>query len=280
MAQTVHAGSGPARKAKAQGERAAHSKTYERLARAGMASRAVIYGIIAVLALQVALGSGGKTTNQKGALQEIAQGAFGKVLLVLVAIGLAGYAIWRLTRAALGHGVEEGSYDAKERANSVVSGISYALLCVTAVKILSGSGGGGGGAKSTTGGVLGWPGGQWIVGIAGLIIIAAGLDQARRAIKKSFLEHAKTAEMDEKTRKGYTRVGQAGFGARAVVFVLIGYFVLRAAIDFDPDKAVSLDGALAKLANAPAGPVVLGLVALGLLAFGVYSAMDTRYRKV
>ncbi len=280
MANTVPAGRNPAGQAKSHGERAARSETFERLARAGMAARAVIYGIIAVLALQVAFGSGGKTTNQQGALQEIAQGTFGKALLVLVAIGLAGYALWRLARAALGHGKEDGSDDAKERISSLVSGIAYAGLCFTAIQILAGSGGGGGGAKSTTGGVLGWPGGQWIVGIVGLIIIGAGVDQARRAIKKSFLEHAKTGEMDEKTRKTYTKVGQAGYGARAVVFALIGYFVLRAAITFDPDKADSLDGALAKLANAPAGPVALGVVAAGLLAFGVYSALDTRYRKV
>jgi Domain of Unknown Function (DUF1206) len=266
--------------AKARGEQAARSKTFERLARAGMIARAVIYGVIAVLALEVAFGSGGKTTNQQGALQEIAQGSFGKVLLVLVAIGLAGYAIWRLMRAAIGHGKEDGSEDAKERISSLISGIAYAGLCVTAIQILAGSGGGGGGAKSTTGGVLGWPGGQFIVGIAGLLIIGAGIDQARRAYKKSFLKHAKTEEMDEKTCKAYTRLGQAGYGARAVVFVMIGYFVLRAAIDFDPDKAVSLDGALAKLAHAPLGPLALGLVALGLLAFGVYSAFDARYRKV
>ncbi len=280
MAQTVRAGGDPAKQAQAHGEAAARSKTFERLARAGMAARAVIYGIIAVLALQVALGSGGKTTNQQGALSEIAQGTFGKALLALVAIGLAGYALWRLTRAALGHGVEEGEDDAKERASSLLSGIAYALLCFTAIQILAGSGGGGGGAKSTTGGVLGWPGGQWIVGIAGLLIIAAGIDQARRAVKKSFLEHAKTGEMDEKTRTTYTKVGQAGYAARAVVFALIGYFVLRAAITFDPDKAVSLDGALAKLAQAPAGPLALGAVALGLLAFALYSALDTRYRRV
>jgi hypothetical protein len=279
MAHTVKAGN-PAGQAKSHGEQAQRSKTYERLARAGMAARAVIYGIIGVLALQVAFGSGGKTTNQQGALSEIAQGTFGKALLVLVAIGLAGYAIWRLTRAALGHGVEEGDDDAKERASSLLSGIAYASLCFTAIQIIAGSGGGGGGAKSTTGGVLGWPGGQVIVGIVGVLIIGAGLDQARRAVKKSFLEHAKTAEMDAKTRKTYTRIGQAGYGARAVVFALIGYFVLRAAITFDPDKAVSLDGALSKLAQAPAGPIALGVVAAGLLAFGVYSALDTRYRKV
>ena len=107
----------------------------------------MIYAIIGVLAIKLAFGSGGETTDQQGALSEIAKQPFGKALLILVAIGLAGYAIWRLVRAAIGHG-PEASDDAKERIDGVASGIGYVSLCITAVSILMGSGGGGGGGQA------------------------------------------------------------------------------------------------------------------------------------
>ena len=80
--------------------------------------------------------------------------------------------------------------------------------------------------------------------------------------------------------QAFTAVGVVGHLARAVVFALIGWFVIKAAIDFDPDKAVGLDQALAKLASSSFGPAVLGLVAAGLIAFGAYSVLDARYRRV
>src|SRR5215203_7516833 len=131
----------PGRRAQAKGEDFAHSRQFEWLARAGLVSRGVIYAIIGVLAVKLALGDGGKTTNQKGALETIVQQPFGKVLLILTAVGLAGYAIWRLVRAAIGHGPEQ-SDDTQDRIAGLASGIAYAILCVTAVSILIGAGGG------------------------------------------------------------------------------------------------------------------------------------------
>ena len=177
MAQNVSAPGAPIRLAQGKGGDFARSKQFEWLARAGIATRGVIYAIIGVLAIKLAFGSGGETTNQQGALSEIAKQPFGKALLILTAVGLAGYAIWRLVRAAVGHG-PEASDDAKERIDGVASGIGYLALFLTAVSIVIGSGsGGGGGPDKATGGVLGWPGGQILVGIAGLIIIGVGLEQ-------------------------------------------------------------------------------------------------------
>jgi hypothetical protein len=280
MAQNLSAGQMPVRRARSRGDQVARTPQFEWLARAGIAARGAIYAIIGVLAIKLALGEGGKTANQQGALETIARQQFGKALLILMAIGLAGYAIWRLVRAAIGHG-PEASDDAKERVDGAVSGIAYALLCVTAVSILIGSGGGSGGSPDkATGGVLGWPGGQVLVAIAGLVIIGVGLEQGYKGITKSFLEKSKTEEMSERVKRAFTALGVFGHLARMVVFALIGYFLLRAAIDFDPDKAVSLDGALAALAKASYGPVLLGIVAAGLIGFAAYSIADARYRKV
>ena len=274
-------GRGPVREARARGESIARTPEFEWFARAGLVARGVVYAVIGVLALKLALGDGGKATNQQGALQTIAKQPFGTVLLILVAVGLAGYASWRLLRAAVGQG-PDGKEDAKERIDGLVSGIGYAGLCLTAVKILAGSGGGGGASNpdKTTGGVLGWPGGTWLVAIVGVIIVGVGLEQGYKGLKKKFLENSKTGEMSHRVRQGFTALGVAGHLARMVVFALIGYFLIKAALDYDPDKAVALDGALAHLGHSAYGPIVLGAVAAGLTCFGAYSIADARFRKV
>jgi Domain of Unknown Function (DUF1206) len=279
MAQGVEVDSAPVREAQARGEQVAHSDQLEWLARAGLVARGINYGIIGLLAIKLAVGDGGKATNQQGALRTVAAQPLGKVLLVLLALGLFGYAAWRLIRAAIGHG-PEASDDTKDRIAGAVSGVVYFALFVTAVQILVGSGGSSGHPDKATGGVLGWPGGPWLVGIAGLVMIGVGLDQGRRGITKEFCEESKTEQMSEKMRKVFNAVGLVGHLARMVVFALIGFFLIRAAIDFDPDKAVGLDGALAKLGNASYGPLLLGIVAVGLLAFAAFSVLDSRYRKV
>jgi len=282
MASVGTTGRRTAREAEAAGEDVARSRQLEWLARAGLVARGVVYGLIGILAIKVAFGAGGETTDQQGALKSIAGQPFGKVLLVLVAIGLAGYALWRLVRAAIGRGPETGADDAKDRISGVVSGIAYAALSVTAVKILIGSSSSSSSSKTekATGGVLDWPLGRYLVIAAGLVVLGVAVDQALKGIKQKFLEDSKTEQMSPSVDQAFTAVGVVGHLARAVVFALIGWFVIKAAIDYDPDKAVGLDQALAKLSSSAFGPVVLGIVAAGLIAFACYSVLDARYRRV
>ena len=276
------AGEDVARQAEAAGEDVARSRQLEWLARAGLVARGVVYVLIGFLAIKVSLGTGGETTDQQGALKTIASGTFGTVLLVLVAIGLFGYALWRLVRAGIGHGPETGDDELKDRISGVVSGIAYGALGVTAVKILIGASSSSSSSKTekATGGVLDWPAGRYLVIAAGLVVIGVAVDQALKGIKRKFLEDSKTEQMSPAVDQVFTAAGVVGYVARAVVFALIGWFVVKAAIDYDPDKAVGLDQALSKLANSTFGPVVLGIVAAGLIAFGCYSILDARYRRV
>src|SRR5215207_11265254 len=218
MSQNLSASGAPVRHAQAKGDDVARKPQFEWLARAGLVARGVIYAIIGVLAVKLALGDGGKTTNQKGALNTIAQQPFGKALLILTAIGLAGYAIWRLVRAAIGHG-PEATDDTKERLAGLASGIAYGALFVTAMSILLGSGGGGSGnPDQATGGVLDWPAGQVLVAIAGAVMIGVGLDQGYKGVKRKFLEKSKTGEMSEGVERAFTALGVFGHLARMVVF--------------------------------------------------------------
>lgn len=267
--------------AQSHGERVAHSRGFEWFARSGFVARGFIYGIIGVLALELALpDTSGTTTTQQGALKQIAQEPFGEWLLIAMAIGLAGYALWRLIRAAIGHG-PESEESGLDRIAGAVSGVMYGVLCATAISILIDSGSSSSsGASQTTGGVLGWPGGTWIVGIAGAVLVGVGLEQAYEAFKQKFLEKSKTEEMSPRVEQGFTMLGVFGLLARAVVFVLIGYFLIRAAIDFNPQEAVTIDGALAELKDASYGPVLLGIVSAGLIGFGLYSLVDARFRRI
>lgn len=266
-------------KAKREGDNLAGAKSLGWLARAGLVARGLVYLIVGVLALELALGVGGKAANQQDALKAIAEQSFGRILLVLVAIGLAGYALWRLTRAAVGHGAEQRD-SATDRIAALGSGVAYGILCVTAVEIVASSNSSSGTPKEATGGILGWSGGTALVAIAGAVLIGVAAYQAYKGFGKKFLEDAKTGEMSESVRKGYTALGVFGHVARAVIFGLIGYGLIKAAIDYNPKEAIGLDGALRQLADASYGPALLGIVAVGLAGFAIYSMADARYRKV
>ena len=266
---------------KAAGETIARHPAFEWLARLGLIARGVVYGVIGALALALALGAGGKATNQQGALKTNSEGPLGKVALVVLALGLAGYVLWRLVRAAIGGGPEQrdGDFD---RIAGLASAVAYGILLVTAVSLLftSHNKGSSGHPDQTTAGVMDWTGGQLLVGAAGVIMLGVAAYQAYKGLSRGFLEDSKTEQMSESVQRAFTALGVVGHVARGVVFGLVGWFLLRAAIDFDPDKAVGLDGALGKLAHTSYGPVLLGVVAAGLLAFGCYSIADARYRKV
>jgi hypothetical protein len=280
MASHDTSGSAPVRGVQAAGEDVAQSAPFEWLSRAGFVARGVIYGIIGILALQLAVGAGGKVTNQQGALRTIAQQPFGKLLLILVAIGLGGYALWRIVRAALGHG-PEGSDSGVDRVAALASGIVYAGLCLIAVKFLfNEKASGSGNPHKVAAGVLGWPAGAWLVGIAGVIMVGVGLYQGYRGVTKDFLHDSKTEEMKPVERRWITRLGVLGHLSRMVVFALVGVFLIKAARDYDARAAVGLDGALAKIVNASYGPWLLGIVACGLIAFALYSVSDARFRRI
>jgi Domain of Unknown Function (DUF1206) len=261
------------------GESFVRSRAFEWISRAGFVARALIYGIIGILALKLALGHGGKLTNQQGALQTVAHQPFGKLLLTLVAVGLGGYSMWRLVRAALGHG-PEGADSGADRVGAFASGLFYGAMCILAVEILLGvDNKNAGSARKETAGVFGWPAGTWIVGVAGVVMIGVALYLGYRGVTKKFLEDSKTAEMGPRTRQWFS-VGTIGHLARMIVFGLVGIFLVKAAIDFNPKKAVGLDGALASILHRSYGPLALGVVAAGLIAFALYSVSDARYRKI
>ena len=261
---------------------AVRSPAFEVLARAGFVARGVIYGTVGLLAIQVAMHAGSRPANQRGAMEAIQQQPLGHWLLVAVAIGLAGYSLWRFVQAFFGSGPEGGGdHSMLGRVVAASSGLAYAALCLLAVSILLGtSTSSSGSPHKSTAGVLGWPGGRWLVGAAGALFIAVALYQGYKGVSRKFLEGDKTAEMGPATRTWITVIGVIGHLARMVAFGLIGIFLIRAAIDYAPSKARGLDGALASIAHHSYGQFLLAIVAAGLIAFGLYSIADARYRRI
>lgn len=275
----------PAREARREAETG--SGWYAWMARSGLVAKGASFAIVGILAIQVALGEGGKATSRQGALATIAQNGFGKLLLGVLAAGFAAYALWRFVQAFAEREDEDDSKgEAKKwgkRAGYVVRGVIYASLTYTTIKILAGSGGGQSQnqeAQKTTAGVLDWPGGRWLVGLAGLAIIGAGLWNGYRGVTKKFEDKWRTGEMSKTERRWGGRAGVAGHLARAIVFALIGVFITKAAVEYDPDEAIGLDGALQELAEASYGPILLGVAAAGLVCYAIYCLVDARYRDV
>ena len=252
---------------------------YAVLARTGLVAKGVSFAIVGALALKLALGDGGSATSRQGALQQLAGTTLGKALLIPLALGFAAYAIWRFVQAiAEKPGRDDGAAKAwAKRAAYVGRGLIYAGLTYSTVKILLGAGGSqsqSGKAHKTTAVVLSWPAGTWLVGIAGVVIIGVALWNLYRGVSRKF---------EDKWRgpsKWGSRAGLVGHCARFVVFGLIGWFVIKAAVEYDPKQSIGLDGALQKLAHATYGSVLLGVTAAGLVAYAVYCFVDARLRDV
>jgi hypothetical protein len=259
---------------------------YAVLARTGLVAKGISFGIVGLLAIRLALGDGGKATSRAGALQSLAQHSFGKILLILLAVGFGAYALWRFVQAFAER--ETGGTKAQlkkwgARAGYVGRGLIYAGLTFSAIKILVGaraSGSENHRARTTAATILGWPHGTWIVGVAGAAIVGVGLWNLYRALSRNFENKWRVGGMSGTARTWGRRAGVLGHLARAVVFALIGIFVIRAALDYNPKDAIGLDGALQKLAHASYGPYLLGLTAAGLICYGVYCLVDARYRDV
>ena len=264
--------------------RAAKSSWVDGIARYGLVAKGVSYALVGVLAAALAIDSGGKATSREGALATVADESWGTVLLVALALGFAAYGLWRLLQAIFDREDEgSGLKGLAKRGGYLGRAVIYAILTYSTVRLLMGSGGGEsqtGEARRAAAHVLDWPAGRWLVGLAGICLIGAGVFNGYRAFTQKFEEKWKTGEMSRAERRWGSRIGTAGLLSRLVVFSLIGIFLLKAAIEYDPQEAIGLDGVLQKVVQAAYGPWLLGLVAAGLICYGIFCFVEARYRRV
>ncbi len=246
-------------------------------ARAGIAARGLVWLVVGLLAVRVGLGGGGEA-NRNGALEVIKDQPLGKALLVLMAVAFAAHAAFRVLDAWVGSRDEDDERKRwLKRAWSGCRVLVYAFFSVSTVRFLL-SGPSQEDASRPTAQVMSAPFGRIAVGVVGVAIAVGGIVQGVRGLRTDFTKklHMPTGLM-ARVVKG---AGAAGLCGRGVVYLLVGSFLVQAAVRVDPQKAKSLDQALKTLAAQPFGTVLLLLTALGLICFAVWSFLEAWYRDV
>jgi hypothetical protein len=264
--------------------RAGESDTLEHLARVGLTAYGVVHVLVAWLAIQLAwFGVSGESADQSGAMSSLKETTFGTPLLWIVGIGLIALAAWQAAEVLRWRAGWSASGKTRTRAlrrsgRAVVKAVMYAALAVLAIRFATGSGQSSSSSQQeTAAGVLGWPGGQWLVGAAGLVLVGAGAWHVRKGFTKHFLNEIDTTGCSPKALRLVTRLGQIGFPGKGIALAGVGALLIWAAVTFDPSKARGLDGALRTLLDLPFGRILLTLVALGIAAFGAFCFVRARY---
>ena len=253
----------------------------EWLARLGYAARGLVSLLVGLIALLAATGGGGEVMGSKGALQTLPSQPWGGALLVAVALGLFGFALWRAMQSLTdADGLGTGWHALAARAGQLVSAAIYVGLGVFALSLLIGApprGGEDQAARDWTRWLLAQPFGRWLVAAVGAAVLGAGLGMAAKAWTGSFRRHLSCGS---EVAGWVIPLGRAGYAARAVVFAIIGVFLAAAALHADPSEARGLGGALLALQQQPFGRYAFALVALGLAAFGAFQFAEARYRRI
>ncbi|MGV3759697.1 MAG: DUF1206 domain-containing protein [Actinomycetota bacterium] len=269
-------------------EQAANSDGAEWWARAGFVARGYVYLNVGVIALQIAWAVRADTEASKdGALRAIAEQPFAGVLLTVLAVALAGYALWRFSEALWGKRDETDEHKRTlKRLGSAAKGLIYVGFLLSTVRFIGGgadSGGKGGGQESEeswTATLLDLPGGRWWVGAAALALFGLAGWLMYRGLAQKYEKRLDTHEMGPVTGRVVDVVGVIGLTARGAIVGFAGYLLLRAALEYDPDEAAGVDGTLRELAEQPYGQVILTVLGVGIACYGLYSWVEARYRRL
>ncbi len=251
------------------------------LGRAGWIAKGVVYAIFGVLAFVIARNGGASAdeASPRGAVGKVAESSGGTTVLWVLAIGLALYALWRLISAAL---PGDDDTEAKlTRVGYVVSALVYGALAWTAASYARSGGGQSEQAGSDdarvaelTRDLMGHTGGRFLVGVVGVGLLVLGGVFAYQAISRRFEEDLEPGAVGPVSHESLVRLGVAGWLARAVTMVLIGIFVLQAAIDDDSQEAAGLDDALRRTADSGLGALLVAVTGVGLILYGAFAALS------
>ena len=257
----------------------------KKLAEFGFYTKGFLFIVIGILALMVAFGQrGGELADPTGALTIIAQFTFGKVLLIIFIVGALSHGVWNVLRGAAD--VDNAGVNWQgiiKRCVAVGAGIFYLFLAWTAWSIVTTvnvSVQNGAVQKTITAIILAVPLGAIVVFLIGLIMIGAGFSECYRGVSGKFQEDFQLYKSEGNKRRVIGILGALSFTARAVIYGLIGYFFIVAAIYSDANEAVGIDGALRTLANTTYGKTLLFIAAVGLLSHGILSLYEARYRRI
>jgi hypothetical protein len=257
------------------GERARDSDWLDHAIRAGLVAYGIVHLMVAWLAAQLALGQQEGPASSTGALQELASGSFGKILIWVIAIGMFLLVLWRLLEAAVGDEDAE-SGRVRKRLTAFLKAVIYGSIAVSAVRVATGSGSGGG-SDSTTAKLMDLPGGRLIVGAIGIAVIAYGANLVRRAWTEKFREHLTAEGKSGDAGTAFIWFGKAGYMAKGIAFAIVGGLFCYAAWTHQPKKSGGLDVALHKVLQQPFGQVLLLAIAVGIACYGLFCFARARH---
>ncbi len=264
--------------------RAGDSDALENLARVGLIAYGVVHLLIAWLALQLAWSGGSdQSADQSGALATVAESPVGRPLLWVIAAGLVALAAWQAGEALRWRSRLSASGEARRKAaTTVVKSAAKVVvyLALAALAVRAATGGGQSGAaqqQQQTAGVFGWPGGRWLVGLGGLVVVGVGVYLLVKGVTRKFMQEIDLTSAPASTRSLVEKLGLVGYPAKGLALGVVGALFGYAAITFDPAKASGLDGALRTILDAPFGRILLTLVAVGIAAFGAYCFVRARH---
>ncbi len=268
--------------ARSTADRAADSNALEWTTRLGFVGFGILHLAIAWLAVQLAVEHKNSNTDQSGAFQLLAHQPLGKVLLIIIAVGLAAMAVWQLLTAAVGYGEERDEKKRTvQRIGSLCRAIVYALLLWTDIKVIVGKNASSSGSQQkATGGVLAHSGGRWLIGLIGLIVIGVGIGLLIFGAKKGFEKTLALGSASRSTRRSVVTLGQIGYITKGIAYGIVGVLLVQAALADDASRSKGLDGAIHTVAGKPYGQVLLIVVAIGLAAFGLFCFAQAKYRKI
>jgi len=250
------------------------------MARAGMLARGVVYLLLTWLTVEIAAGRTTQQANDRGAFAEVASHTGGRVVLALLGVGLALYALWRAYQAVAGSADERST--GVKRLRWGASAVAYGAMCVAAFSFVVGGGGSDQAQQQQTwtARLMSHDAGRWLVGAVGAAAALIGLAMIATAVAGRFDQEVDTSQMSRRTAMVVTRMGIGGEVVRGIVVAISGGLIVDAAVTYDASKSRGLDGALRTLAGHSYGSWLLGLIALGLAAFGLYSVAAARWVKV
>ena len=264
-----------AKNLKHTGKQAHESPWMDHLARAGLIAYGVVHLLIAWVAVQLAFGESGRQASSKGAFAELASQPFGTVALWALAVGLVLLVLWRVLEAAFGHQDEEGTDRLRKRAASALKALLYGVLAFTALKTLLGDSSGKG--KSMTGTVMGWPGGQWLVALAGVAVIGYAGWTAYRGWSEKFLENLDQQGRMSEIGDAYKWFGKIGYIVKGIATGIVGGLVVHAGLTHSGKQDKGLDDALRTVLEQPFGPLLLSAIAAGLACYGLFCFARARH---
>jgi hypothetical protein len=253
----------------------------DRLTRGGLAGYGIIHLLFAWLIVQIAFGGSSTDGDQSGALHHLAEKPFGTALIVVLVIGLVAMVLWQVLEAAVGHRSEQGRHRLYERVVSGGRAAFYLYFCWTGIKVLRGkSASSADTQQQASEDLMAASGGRFAVALAGVGIAAIGIGLVVYGVRQKFEKHLKMNQMSAQIRRLSRRLGVAGYAAKGGAYAIAGLLFLAAAIQYDSDKARGLDATLNTLSQQSYGPWLLTLMALGIAAYGLFSLVQSRYRKV